>query len=386
MIYDNKADEDNCFIFKDGIVNEKFLPDENLFVFFSKLFIPININNNHWVMIEVNFDDCIIYYFDSFKNKTSSTASTYFQTYTTAVLTFLTEAAIYYYMDFNPKNWKRGYGSEKIQQTNAVDCGIFTCANIVFRALNLPTVPINMNYISVFRNKMILSFINNKLYGMATPIREFQCIKLKPQESSSAAGSGALDILKSDIYLVIIKLFATLISRGKIRFVHWLGAGGCAELLNTIAYFQHVMKLRLTAIAIELIADATVVLNAITALKKFPELDLSCMLYGMGVSIYDFQFELNGYQWSEALFYTTACIAPIDYVTILYRALKAGFIYFMIPERWAEGVDEKCLNELWSKKIRCKRYSCKLAGANGGPANAGNVFLLSRLTNTDRSC
>jgi len=99
-------------------------PDENIFAL-NKLFIPINIERNHWFCVVVNFEKKIIQCYDSIRGRGRMTEMIY-------ILQYLQDE----WRSKNPDNhdlpqmsdWNLiDTTNDTPQQENDRDCGIFTC-------------------------------------------------------------------------------------------------------------------------------------------------------------------------------------------------------------------------------------------------------------------
>ena len=369
--------------FSDDVV-EHYMAPINPFLFVSKILVPVNIRNNHWILMEANFDENIIYYYDSLKSTDSLKKDEAYDTLTNLLLNFLVQTAMYYgmYEYYVNSNWRRQPGWNEVLQKNSVDCGVFASAIAFYRALNLQrdggeASPIQEN-IPMIREQMLYACKENQLSGMVVPEQTHKCIKLAPQLRSASNGSGALDIVNRDTFKYLCRYIGALYDRRQISFLLWCGGGGLAELLNVVAYFQSIRHVNIPAIALELLPGIEAVANALKIRKIFPEVDLSRVLYGMGMNMHDFPFD-QGNSWNEALFYSTACIAQKDYVALLFKALTNGIKHYIVPERWNISLDDAISGE-WTEKIPSMFFTVNLSASEKSPSLAMQFFSISNDT------
>jgi hypothetical protein len=87
-----------------------------------KLFFPMNVNGNHWLLAVVFVQEGIIGYFDSFNNEKTM------KTYNPFLLSYLN-------IVFTNKEWITTL-IESPKQTNECDCGVFLCANLYYLSKN----------------------------------------------------------------------------------------------------------------------------------------------------------------------------------------------------------------------------------------------------------
>lgn len=87
-----------------------------------KLFFPINVNGNHWILAVVFVQEGIIGYFDSFNNEKNM------KTYNPFLLSYLK-------IIFIDKEWITTL-IESPKQSNDCDCGVFLCANLYYLSQN----------------------------------------------------------------------------------------------------------------------------------------------------------------------------------------------------------------------------------------------------------
>jgi len=87
-----------------------------------KLFFPIHVNGNHWILAVAFVQEGIIGYFDSFHNEKN------IKIYNPFLLTYLN-------IVFKDKEWITTL-IESPKQTNGCDCGVFLCANLYYLSKN----------------------------------------------------------------------------------------------------------------------------------------------------------------------------------------------------------------------------------------------------------
>jgi sentrin-specific protease 1 len=123
------------------------------------LFFPINKNNNHWLLAEINFT-----------NKTITLQNSMLQTDNT-ILQNLHKYLHHDYLKQTtqalPEEWRLLPCPETTpRQTNNDDCGAYTCffANHIMRAQPLP--PATPADATVFQQHIVVSILNNTaIYG-----------------------------------------------------------------------------------------------------------------------------------------------------------------------------------------------------------------------------
>ena len=87
-----------------------------------KLFFPLNVDGNHWILAVVFVQEGIIGYFDSFNSKKTMTR------YNPFLLRYLK-------IIFKDKDWITTL-IESPKQSNSCDCGVFLCANLYYLSQN----------------------------------------------------------------------------------------------------------------------------------------------------------------------------------------------------------------------------------------------------------
>lgn len=87
-----------------------------------KLFFPLNVDGNHWILAVVFVQEGIIGYFDSFNNEKTM------ERYNPFLLRYLK-------IIFKDKEWITTL-MESPKQSNSCDCGVFLCANLYYLSKN----------------------------------------------------------------------------------------------------------------------------------------------------------------------------------------------------------------------------------------------------------
>ena len=122
----------------------------------EKIFVPVNINNAHWILLECRMQDQMILCWDSYKPKEKEHKENYF-----GLLLDVFEIMWKEYLfsaPFPRKQWKFSL-APALSQTG-VTCGVFTCIHILYRALDKPidfTVPEINEYFRPFVAACILA-------------------------------------------------------------------------------------------------------------------------------------------------------------------------------------------------------------------------------------
>ncbi len=99
----------------------------------EKIFCPINLNNNHWVMAVIFLDKKEIHYYDSFRRSGFTEMNN--------LLSWIdTEALIEGKLEYCRGYWtmRDGRELETPRQSNGVDCGVFAICCASYLADNLP--------------------------------------------------------------------------------------------------------------------------------------------------------------------------------------------------------------------------------------------------------
>lgn len=131
----------------------------------SKVFVPINIDNSHWVLLIIFMQERVVRYFDSLgddaeTNEYLLAAKEWLKReYTDKKETHHLDA-----MDFE-KDWTFiNTGTESTpQQTNGCDCGMFVAMFIDFYSDSLPLTIITQQLMPMFREKVAVSIMNGKI-------------------------------------------------------------------------------------------------------------------------------------------------------------------------------------------------------------------------------
>lgn len=112
-----------------------------------KLFFPLNVDGNHWILAVVFVQEGIIGYFDSFNNEKTM------ERYNPFLVRYLN-------IIFKNKDWITTL-IESPKQSNSCDCGVFLCANLYYLSQNkLPNftkkdIPNIRNFMAHFYFKLL---------------------------------------------------------------------------------------------------------------------------------------------------------------------------------------------------------------------------------------
>lgn len=117
----------------------------NIITDFAKIFIPINIDNVHWVLIVVYTQRKEIVYFDSLS--TTSTESS--QKYLNATEEYLQAEVLDKKLDFElSEGWLKRVCQTTSQQINGRDCGVHVCINALLLCADLDVSRLDADYMS----------------------------------------------------------------------------------------------------------------------------------------------------------------------------------------------------------------------------------------------
>jgi len=124
----------------------------------DKIFIPININNNHWFLVVIYIEQKQIIYYDSIANNDRATL------YLFTIAKWLKDEAKSKNEDININDWTLiDTGKNIPQQSNGYDCGVYLILNADYIADDLP-LSYGEEQIKESRNKIAYYYIiNNKL-------------------------------------------------------------------------------------------------------------------------------------------------------------------------------------------------------------------------------
>lgn len=102
---------------------------DNLFQF-SKMFIPIHVNGNHWTLSVVDFTKKTIQYYDSLGKSGKA--------WMKHILHFLKDASATLDHHLDETDWSMADVTNAPMQTNGNDCGVFTIINAMCISDNIP--------------------------------------------------------------------------------------------------------------------------------------------------------------------------------------------------------------------------------------------------------
>ena len=148
----------------------------------EKIFIPINMNGNHWILLVVYVKDFVIGYLDSYKD---ADYDEHAHKYSNMVLTYLcdlvrdkeaTTTPHYISSKVEFKEWRDKWQLINLEQispfqNNLYDCGVFVCANMFYLSNN-QELDFSQKDISNMRYKIADTFLKEKEKLEADALRE----------------------------------------------------------------------------------------------------------------------------------------------------------------------------------------------------------------------
>lgn len=121
----------------------------------ENIYIPINVNDNHWIMIQVDLNEKEILSMDSLGNSNV--------TWKSAVLDWLEAEFKSKSESFDRENWKL-FTIGSPQQQNRFDCGVFACMFAAYKSNDLVvTKAFDQEYIDKMRKAVAWSIMNQTL-------------------------------------------------------------------------------------------------------------------------------------------------------------------------------------------------------------------------------
>lgn len=124
----------------------------------SKIFFPINISNSHWTLAVLFIESKRIQYYDSLVSGQQQQDK-----FLKSILNWLSdESKIKKGVDIERSEWELVYCTQENtpQQTNGVDCGVFTIMFADFITDDLDINRISQNHMPHFRNKICSDILN----------------------------------------------------------------------------------------------------------------------------------------------------------------------------------------------------------------------------------
>ena len=126
------------------------VPGKNIFNL-KNLFIPINISNNHWVLIVISMTEKMIRFYDSLESNLGND-------YLKIIWNYLLDekkAKHEGQQQLNPNDWRQVSKTERVpQQENKYDCGAFVCLFGYCIAHDCP-LRFEQNDMTIFRKKKL---------------------------------------------------------------------------------------------------------------------------------------------------------------------------------------------------------------------------------------
>lgn len=123
----------------------------------AKVFIPVNLNNSHWVLIVVHIPEKKISYYDS------GVSNTYFLQCTNNILMWIKdEAKKNNIIDFVDGMWRK-VCEDVPQQANCYDCGVFTIMFADFICDDVPLTLVKQKDMVNYRIKIGAAILRGKL-------------------------------------------------------------------------------------------------------------------------------------------------------------------------------------------------------------------------------
>jgi hypothetical protein len=350
---------------------------------YSYVFIPINIDNQHWTFIRLDMQKKIILYVDSLnsrkkandKNKKSD-----YNRYCRSAICFLIDFAhMWSVLDFKQDEWRMDYHYGPVQVQS--DCGAFTAMGIQAMALGFNWKNVGVEQTASFRARLIYGiYINNLVKATYLPkpvaVSWVSTIpNMKAMVDSIGEGCGPLDLNKGDS-IANVFFFYWVMKVSLIVTIYWLGCGGGAEslyvifgLLNSDLPAEVLSQLRI--VAMELRTGNEIGDNARSLIKKFLaknnnniSLDLKRkLLYIMGYNGLCLDLPKTAEEANISLFYSCATVNPRMYKRTMIKYLRSGVRYYFVAFRWAKALFDASWT--FQNKVSIQVVPCTLAGSSG---------------------
>jgi len=151
----------------------KKVPGQDIFNL-RKLFIPININNRHWTLVVISFEEKQINYYDSMYDNSGMDEMLH-------IYQYLMDLDVENKYTGGQHDWKFEISSKNRvpQQKNGYDCGAFVCMYCYFIS-NDSTLDFNQSAVYPFRKKIANAIIENGRPVLTTsesPSSEVICLE-----------------------------------------------------------------------------------------------------------------------------------------------------------------------------------------------------------------
>uniref|UniRef100_A0AC34RT07 Ubiquitin-like protease family profile domain-containing protein n=1 Tax=Panagrolaimus sp. JU765 TaxID=591449 RepID=A0AC34RT07_9BILA len=117
---------------------------------YERLLFPCHVNNSHWTLFIVNFEDESINYFDSLGGEIP-------EQYQTKLSEFISQTA-----NETNINWNFKTKEKRPKQKNEYDCGVFVCKYAEYYCKNLPK-KVDQQDMPEFRNEILRRLCAKKL-------------------------------------------------------------------------------------------------------------------------------------------------------------------------------------------------------------------------------
>ncbi|CAF1117201.1 unnamed protein product, partial [Brachionus calyciflorus] len=129
--------------------------NENIFAY-EMVLVPINVNNNHWILCSIDNLKCTVEVYDSFQEE-----------YTNLIPNIKAYLNLKYTQYFNLEltfHWVFSYANNIPTQTNTYDCGVFMCKFAEFLSKGSKLFTFLSKDIDFYRKNILLSILNDYVY------------------------------------------------------------------------------------------------------------------------------------------------------------------------------------------------------------------------------
>ena len=116
---------------------------KNIFMDYSKLLVPINIDNVHWVLIVVYTRTREIVYFDSLSTSTSESSEKYLRAMEDYLRAEISDKKLDFHLG---EGWRKRVCNTTSQQSNGRDCGVHVCINALLLCADLEVSGLDPEY------------------------------------------------------------------------------------------------------------------------------------------------------------------------------------------------------------------------------------------------
>ena len=123
---------------------------------FDIVYIPININNNHWILATIESFKCKVTVYDSFKSNQSNVL--------TNLHSYINMKYNQYYKVNLTNHWCFTQEYNIPLQKNTYDCGVFLCKIAQIKSLNSDCFNFFARDMDYYRKNVLLSILTSKIY------------------------------------------------------------------------------------------------------------------------------------------------------------------------------------------------------------------------------